>query len=116
MESLGSKAVIRSQRLPPRTPRIGLTTMVGSSLRKQSGSVRTRQDARLRLPRQCQPVRRRVDAAHVDRGARGRRGGLRPHDFTLRSVFGPLAPVSDLWAAVRTAAPGRLEAAFAYGE
>lgn len=42
--------------------------------------------------------------------------GLRPHDFTLRSVFGPLAPVGDLWAALRTAVPARLEAAFASGE
>ena len=34
-----------------------------------------RLDARLRLQRPRKPVRRRVDAAHVDRGARGRRGG-----------------------------------------
>ena len=42
--------------------------------------------------------------------------GLRPHDFTLRSIFGRLEQVGDLWAALRTSAPARLEAAFAYEE
>ena len=42
--------------------------------------------------------------------------GLRPHDFTMRSIFERLERVGDLWAALRTAAPARLEAAFAYGE
>ena len=42
--------------------------------------------------------------------------GLRPHDFTLRSIFGRLERVGDLWAALRTSAPARLEAAFAYEE
>ncbi len=42
--------------------------------------------------------------------------GLRPYDFTRRSVFGRLARVGDLWAALRPVAPARLEAAFAYGE
>ena len=40
--------------------------------------------------------------------------GLRPHDFTLRSIFARLDQVGDLWAAIRTAEPARLEAAFAY--
>ena len=40
--------------------------------------------------------------------------GLRPHDFTLRSIFGRLARIGDLWAGLRTAEPARLEAAFAY--
>ena len=77
-----------------------------------------RLDARLRLQRpfRRKPVRRRVDAAHVDRGARGRRGGACGRTLTLRSVFGRLARVGDLWAALRTAAPTRIEAAFAYGE
>ena len=42
--------------------------------------------------------------------------GLRPHDFTLRSIFGRLGQVGDLWAELRTAEPARLEAAFAYEE
>ena len=40
--------------------------------------------------------------------------GLRPHDFTMRSIFGRLERVGDLWAELRTAEPARLEAAFAY--
>ena len=40
--------------------------------------------------------------------------GLRPNDFTLRSIFGRLEQVGDLWAALRTAEPARLEAALAY--
>ena len=42
--------------------------------------------------------------------------GLRPHDFTMRSMFGRLERVGDLWAELRTAEPARLEAAFAYEE
>ncbi len=42
--------------------------------------------------------------------------GLRPHDFTMRSIFGRLERVGDLWAALRTVEPARLEAAFAYEE
>ena len=42
--------------------------------------------------------------------------GLRPHDFTLRSIFGRLGQVGDLWAELRAAEPARLEAAFAYEE
>jgi len=42
--------------------------------------------------------------------------GLRPPDFTMRSIFGRLARVGDLWAALRTVEPARLEAAFAYEE
>ena len=44
----------------------------------------------------------------------GAAAGLRPHDFTMRSIFGRLAQVGDLWAALRTVEPARLEAAFAY--
>ena len=44
----------------------------------------------------------------------GAGAGLRPHDFTLRSIFARLDQVGDLWAANRTAEPARLEAAFAY--
>ncbi len=40
--------------------------------------------------------------------------GLRPRDFTMRSIFGRLERVGDLWAALRTSEPARLEAAFAY--
>ncbi|MYH27652.1 MAG: DNA ligase D [Acidobacteria bacterium] len=42
--------------------------------------------------------------------------GLRPQDFTLRSIFPRLEQVGDLWARLRGAEPARLEAAFAYGE
>ena len=42
--------------------------------------------------------------------------GLRPHDFTLRSIFSRLERTGDLWARLRSAEPARLEAAFAYGE
>ncbi len=42
--------------------------------------------------------------------------GLRPQDFTLRSIFGRLGQVGDLWAELRAAEPARLEAAFAYEE
>ena len=42
--------------------------------------------------------------------------GLRPPDFTVRSIFGRLARIGDLWAALRTVEPARLEAAFAYEE
>ena len=41
--------------------------------------------------------------------------GLRPHDFTMRSIFTRLERVGDLWVELRTAEPARLEAAFAYG-
>ena len=40
--------------------------------------------------------------------------GLRPHDFTLRSIFARLDQAGDLWSGLRTAKPARLEAAFAY--
>ena len=42
--------------------------------------------------------------------------GLRPRDFTLRTIFGRLARVGDLWTGIRTVEPARLEAAFAYEE
>ena len=42
--------------------------------------------------------------------------GLRPHDFTMRSIFTRLEQMGDIWAALRAAEPARLEAAFAYGE
>ena len=42
--------------------------------------------------------------------------GLRPQDFTIRSIFPRLEQVGDLWAKLRAAEPARLEAAFAYGE
>ena len=40
--------------------------------------------------------------------------GLRPPDFTMRSIFGRLERVGDLWAGLRSAEPARLEAALAY--
>ncbi len=46
----------------------------------------------------------------------GIKAGLAPHDFTLRSIFTRLEQVGDLWAALRTTKPARLEAAFAYEE
>lgn len=46
----------------------------------------------------------------------GAAAGLRPDDFTIRSLPGRLEQVGDLWAELRTAEPARLEAAFAYGE
>ena len=42
--------------------------------------------------------------------------GLRPRDFTVRSIFPRLEQAGDLWARLRSAEPARLEAAFAYGE
>ena len=42
--------------------------------------------------------------------------GLRPRDFTMRSISGRLERVGDLWAKLRTVEPARLEAAFAYEE
>ena len=42
--------------------------------------------------------------------------GLRPQDFTVRSIFPRLEQVGDLWVKLRSAEPARLEAAFAYGE
>ena len=42
--------------------------------------------------------------------------GLRPHDFTMRSIFTRLDQVGDLWAELRSTKPARLEAAFAYDE
>ncbi len=44
----------------------------------------------------------------------GARGGLDPADFTVRSIFTRLQQVGDLWAALRTSEPARLEAALAY--
>ena len=44
----------------------------------------------------------------------GARGGLDPADFTVRSIFTRLGQVGDLWAALRTSQPARLEAALAY--
>ena len=43
----------------------------------------------------------------------GRRSGLQPHDFTMRSIHARLADVGDLWAETRTAAPANLEDALA---
>ena len=40
--------------------------------------------------------------------------GLRPHDFTMRSVFGRLERTGDLWAGLRRSRPADLEAVFAY--
>ena len=44
----------------------------------------------------------------------GAAAGLRPRDFTMRSIFPRLEQVGDLWAELRTVEPARLEAAFAY--
>ena len=44
----------------------------------------------------------------------GAAAGLRPHDFTMRSIFGRLAGTGDLWAELRRSRPADLEAAFAY--
>ena len=44
----------------------------------------------------------------------GVQSGLRPDDFTMRSIVSRLDEVGDLWAALRTVEPARLEAAFAY--
>ncbi len=44
----------------------------------------------------------------------GARSGLDPGAFTVRSIFARLEQVGDLWAALRTSEPARLEAAFAY--
>ncbi len=44
----------------------------------------------------------------------GARSGLDPGDFTVRSIFARLEQVGDLWAALRTSKPARLEAALAY--
>ena len=44
----------------------------------------------------------------------GVRSGLDPDDFTVRSIFARLGQIGDLWAALRTSEPARLEAAFAY--
>ena len=40
--------------------------------------------------------------------------GLRPHDFTMRSIFGRLERTGDLWAGLRRSRPADLEAVFAY--
>ena len=44
----------------------------------------------------------------------GAAAGLRPEDFTMRSIFPRLEQVGDLWAELRTVEPARLEAALAY--
>ena len=44
----------------------------------------------------------------------GARSGLDPGDFTVRSIFTRLGQVGDLWAALRSSEPARLEAALAY--
>ena len=44
----------------------------------------------------------------------GAAAGLRPHDFTMRSIFGRLEGTGDLWAELRRSRPADLEAAFAY--
>ena len=44
----------------------------------------------------------------------GATAGLRPHDFTMRSIFGRLEGTGDLWAELRRSRPADLEAAFAY--
>ena len=43
----------------------------------------------------------------------GPKSGLRPHDFTMRSIHARLDEVGDLWAGTRTAAPANLEDALA---
>ena len=43
----------------------------------------------------------------------GPRSGLRPRDFTMRSIHARLEEVGDLWAGTRTAAPANLEDALA---
>ncbi len=43
----------------------------------------------------------------------GPRSGLRPHDFTMRSIHARLDEVGDLWAGTRSAAPANLEDALA---
>ena len=45
----------------------------------------------------------------------GAAAGLRPHDFTMRSVFARLDRAGDLWAGLRRSQPADLEAVFAYG-
>ena len=44
----------------------------------------------------------------------GAAAGLRPHDFTMRSILGRLERTGDLWAELRRSKPADLEAAFAY--
>ena len=44
----------------------------------------------------------------------GAAAGLRPHDFTMRSVFARLDRTGDLWADLRRSEPADLEAVFAY--
>ena len=44
----------------------------------------------------------------------GVQSGLRPDNFTMRSIVSRLVEVGDLWAVLRTVEPARLEAAFAY--
>lgn len=46
----------------------------------------------------------------------GAAAGIDPRDFTMRSIFGRLAQVGDLWAELRTVAPARLEAALTYAK
>ncbi len=43
----------------------------------------------------------------------GVRAGLRPDDFTLRSIAARIAQVGDLWGAMRSSAPARIEDALA---
>ena len=45
----------------------------------------------------------------------GAAAGLRPHDFTMRSVFARLDRAGDVWAGLRGSQPADLEAVFAYG-
>ena len=44
----------------------------------------------------------------------GAAAGLRPHDFTMRSIFARLERAGDLWAELRRSKPADLEAVFAY--
>ena len=44
----------------------------------------------------------------------GVRSGLKPEDFTLRSIFARLARVGDLWSGLRMSEPANLKAVFAY--
>ena len=44
----------------------------------------------------------------------GTAAGLRPRDFTMRSIFARLDRTGDLWAGLRASRPANLTAAFAY--
>ena len=67
-----------------------------------------RQDARDRLQRARERVRRRLDAADVGRSRRG----VDPRDFTIVTAPARFREVGDLWARLRTSKPARLETVF----